>query len=79
MPVELSVKHQIYQTIDALPAEQLPELLHLLQQFREAVKPEAVTPVAPIYQLAHQAIDTGLADLASQHDHYLYGTAKRDA
>jgi hypothetical protein len=79
MPVELSVKHQIYQTIDALPTEQLPELLHLLKQFIEAVKPEAAPPVAPIYQIHQQAIDTGLTDLAAQHDHYLYGTAKRNA
>ncbi|MCS6993657.1 MAG: hypothetical protein N2117_15005 [Anaerolineales bacterium] len=28
-------------------------------------------------QLATQAIDTGISDLAEQHDHYLYGTKKR--
>jgi len=24
------------------------------------------------------AIDTGVSDLAHQHDHYLYGTSKQD-
>lgn len=79
MPAELTVKHQIHQTIDALPAEQLPDLLRLLQHFLAAVKPEAATPAASIYALHHHAAETGIADLAAQHDHYLYGTAKRDA
>lgn len=79
MPAELSVKNQIHQTIDSLPAEQLPDLLHLLKQFMKAVRSETVSPAAPIYQLHNQAIDTGIADLAAQHDHYLYGAGKHDA
>jgi predicted HTH domain antitoxin len=33
----------------------------------------------PIYQISQYAVDTGIPDLAVQHDHYLYGTDKRDA
>ena len=36
-------------------------------------------PVAPIYRIHEQAITTGIKDLASQHDHYLYGLEKHDA
>ncbi|MFN2456069.1 MAG: antitoxin family protein [Pyrinomonadaceae bacterium] len=28
--------------------------------------------------LGRCAVDTGIQDLAEQHDHYLYGTPKRD-
>lgn len=31
----------------------------------------------PADDLASEAVDFGIPDLASQHDHYLYGTEKR--
>jgi hypothetical protein len=31
----------------------------------------------PLASLLDISIDTGLGDLAEQHDHYLYGTPKR--
>lgn len=35
--------------------------------------------IANISALLEQcAVDTGITDLADQHDHYLYGTPKRD-
>ena len=32
----------------------------------------------PAYGLAEEAVSTGIPDLASQHDHFLYGTPKRE-
>ncbi len=48
--------------------------------------PLPATPVSTndtVWQLFDElvvqcAVETGLADLAHQHDHYLYGQAKRD-
>lgn len=31
----------------------------------------------PAYNIASLAVDTGIPDLACEHDHYLYGTDKR--
>jgi hypothetical protein len=31
----------------------------------------------PLAKFTKYAIDTGISDLAEQHDHYLYGTPKR--
>jgi len=33
----------------------------------------------PAFDLAALAVKTGLADLATEHDHYLYGTPKRES
>lgn len=30
----------------------------------------------PAYNLSRWAVDTGIADLAQEHNHYLYGTPK---
>ena len=32
----------------------------------------------PAFALADLAIETGISDLAREHDHYLYGTPKRE-
>ncbi len=32
----------------------------------------------PAYDIASLAVHTGIPDLASEHDHYLYGTPKRN-
>ncbi|MCC7291742.1 MAG: hypothetical protein IT449_06755 [Phycisphaerales bacterium] len=31
----------------------------------------------PLDGICDEAVDTGITDLAAQHDHYLYGVAKR--
>jgi hypothetical protein len=45
------------------------------------IEPVATTPSAtesdPVYHLADLAVDGGPSDLASEHDHYAYGTPKR--
>ncbi|SCL76751.1 hypothetical protein L21_2694 [Methanoculleus chikugoensis] len=32
----------------------------------------------PAFDIASLAVDTHISDLAAEHDHYLYGTPKRD-
>ena len=79
MTTETNVKKQIYQIIESLPVEQLPDLLRLLKQFLQLTKSEATVDAAPIYQIHQHAVGTGVPDLAAQHDHYLYSTSKHDA
>ena len=72
MSVSVPTKNRILQAIDRLSPDQLAQLL-------EYVKGLSQEPVAPLYRIHEQAIATGVADLADQHDHYLYGQDKHDA
>ena len=65
MDVSVPVKTQIYQAIDRLRPDQLARLLEYVQWLIQE-------PVAPLYHIHEQAIATGVADLAEQHDHYLF-------
>jgi hypothetical protein len=78
---DVKTKQQIYQMIERLPGERLPDLLRLLRRFSQPDQSDlsADTTLPPIYQISQYAVDTGIPDLAVQHDHYLYGTDKRDA
>jgi len=79
MATELNLKNQIYQMIESMPIEQLPDLLQFVRQFpQQPAKSEPTSNIAPIYQLHQHAVDTGISDLAAQHDHYIYGTSKDD-
>lgn len=33
----------------------------------------------PVYRLHELAVETGIADLAAEHEHYAYGTPKKSA
>ncbi|MEW6254180.1 MAG: hypothetical protein AB1716_26315 [Planctomycetota bacterium] len=41
------------------------------------VKVEPLPSTDPADDLAADAVDTGLTDLATRHDHYIYGSPKR--
>jgi hypothetical protein len=62
-----------------LPVERLPDLLRFLKYLIQPVKTGSLPTLPPIYQLHQHAVDTGIPDLAAQHDHYLYGVSKDDA
>ena len=72
MSVSVPTKNRILQAIDRLGPDQLAQLW-------EYVNGLSHEPVAPLYRIHEQAIATGVADLADQHDHYLYGQDKHDA
>ena len=72
MSVSVPAKAKISQALDGLDPEQLAQLWDYIQQLTQK-------PVAPLYRIHEQAVSTGVKDLASQHDHYLYGSEKRDA
>ena len=71
---------RIYDTLQVLPEQQLALVLRFVESLKEAVATKVSTrktAVAPIYKLRIASVDTGIADLAGQHDHYLYGVEKR--
>jgi predicted DNA-binding antitoxin AbrB/MazE fold protein len=42
------------------------------------IKKLSTTERDPAYDFSDLAVETGIPDLASEHDHYLYGTPKRE-
>ncbi|MDM8530169.1 hypothetical protein QUF63_03295 [Anaerolineales bacterium HSG25] len=74
MTTKIMLKKQIYTLIESLSVEHLTKLLQFLKELLQPDNKSSLSaPVAPIYQLHHHAIDTGVPDLAENHDHYLYG------
>jgi hypothetical protein len=71
---------EICETLRTLPREQLDEVLRYVQDLELEGKTEgSQEPIAPLYGIHALAVNTGISDLAHQHDHYLYGTEKEDA
>ena len=57
----------------------LPEgtRVEVVPSARVRSKAKRATPKEdPVYRLSELAVDTGISDLAEQHDHYVYGTPK---
>ena len=82
MSVQEPIVDEICDTLQALPEDQLDQVLRFLHDLEQARKPgssSADEPVAPLYRAHTAAVRTGIPDLAHQHDHYLYGLDKRDA
>jgi len=57
--------------IELEPGAALPEGV------RVRIEPITQAP-DPLEGIAEDAVDTGICDLATQHDHYIYGTPKRE-
>lgn len=78
MSADTGLKQQIHQIIETLAVDKLPELLRFLNSLlRKEPDNRPETPV-PIYQAHQHAVETGISDLAAQHDHYLYGVGQED-
>ena len=63
--------------LDLLPSSMLVEIEHLVKKLKRQYK-TAGKPATLLSEVAAYAIEDDLpADLAEQHDHYLYGVSKR--
>jgi hypothetical protein len=82
MSLRETTREQICDALRTVPDEQLPEVMRFVESLRRpdtSATRIAEEPIAPLYRIHTAAIRTGIADLAHQHDHYLYGLDKRDA
>lgn len=81
----IQVPKQLYLRLWRLAEREKTEPVQLIEQWLESVLPQdddatedSVTePIAPIYYLHAYAEDLGVADLAQNIDHYLYGHEKQ--
>ena len=77
--VYMNIQQQLYHEIETLPLdaqEKILKMVHFLKT--EILTPVKAKPikkrVATLTDLDLLAVDTGINDLAAQHDHYLYRT-----
>lgn len=76
------VKQQLIKEIEEMPDELQEKVLKLVHFIKEEILVEPPKKKRPKRKLTFSnlediAIDTGISDLASQHDHYLYGVPKK--
>ncbi len=64
--------------IDTLPPSMLVEVERLIKKLKKKEVKKPRKPLSLLSDLAEYAIEDDLpADLAEQHDHYLYGISKK--
>ena len=78
----MNIQQQLYHEIETLPLdaqEKILKMVHFLKT--EILAPVKSKPkkkqLATLADLDSMAVETGISDLATQHDHYLYGMPKR--
>jgi hypothetical protein len=78
----MTIQQQLFHEIETLPLDAQEKVLKMVH----CLKTEIFTPAktshrkkqtATLTELDLLAVDTGINDLAAQHDHYLYGMPKR--
>lgn len=77
----MTIQQQLYHEIEALPLdaqEKVLKMVHFLKTeiFTPAKTKHRKKQAATLNDLDLMAVDTGINDLAVQHDHYLYGMPK---
>lgn len=78
MPV--TIKKQLIQEIEDLPdefQEKMLKMVHFMKKEILAPKKKITKKANALLDVDKITIDTGITDLSSQHDHYLYGVPKK--
>ena len=73
---------QVCETVRELSSDRLRLVLRFVEDLKAKSDETDLSEkksVAPLYTVHTAAVKTGIADLAHQHDHYLYGQEFRDA
>jgi hypothetical protein len=82
MEVSMNIQQQLYNEMETLPIdaqEKILKMVHFMKTeiFTQAAKSKPKKKqLTTLADLDSVAVETGINDLASQHDHYLYGTPK---
>lgn len=77
-----TVKQKLIKEVEGLPdelQEKMLRLVHFMKEeiFLETPKKRRSKKKVTFANLEDLAVDTGMPDLAAQHDHYLYGVPKK--
>jgi len=75
-----AIKKQLIQEIEEMPdelQEKMLKMVHFMKKEILAPKKTTSKKANALLDVDKITIDTGIADLSSQHDHYLYGVPKK--
>jgi hypothetical protein len=78
----MNIQQQLYNEIETLPIDAQEKILKMVHFLKTEIftqvksKPKKKRP-ATLADLDSMAVETGINDLATQHDHYLYGMPKQ--
>ena len=77
--VVLELPASLYSDIESLAAEEQLEPAEVIARLVEAARQQqqVTVPTRAFRRILERATDLGVADLAEQHDHYLYGVDKQ--
>jgi hypothetical protein len=78
----MNIQQQLYREIETLPLDAQEKVLKLVHFLKTEIltQPKKIPKkkrAATLSSLDSLAVTTGITDLATQHDHYLYGLPKR--
>jgi hypothetical protein len=78
----MTVKQQLINELEGLPQEAQEKILKLVHFLKREILTSSETKLGrkrlnALLEVDSLSIETGIADLATQHDHYLYGVSKR--
>ena len=81
MALQSKYKNQLIKELQDIPEEDLPKMLEIVQYLKSGMKKskkrvEVKQGKDPLFDLGSVAVETGIKDLAENHDHYLYGVSK---
>lgn len=77
--VVLELPASLFSDIESLAAEEQLEPAEVIARLVEAARQQQQigVPTRAFRRILERATDLGVADLAEQHDHYLYGVDKQ--
>lgn len=78
----MTVQQQLIKEIEGLPLDVQKKVLKLVHFVKEELLPAHIKKAKrkgtnALADVDKFAVETGISDLSSQHDHYLYGVPKR--
>ncbi len=82
MSLKTKFKDEVFKERQDLPDEEMPKILEIIHYLKIGIKEskkkiEVKKGEDPLLNIEDIAVETGISDLAEQHDHYLYGVPKK--
>jgi hypothetical protein len=77
----MAIYQELLRELESLPLEAQKKIYNLIHLMKDDLFPAAeekqLSEHVSLSRLDDIAVETGISDLAVQHDHYLYGTKKK--
>jgi len=76
----MTIKELIQAELERVPEDKLEQVYSIIKDFNQKAQEEADDDDWEALEnlLEECQVETGISDLAQQHDHYLHGTPKRE-